>query len=256
MSASQIVRFKAGKITFEAMTKVGSVLKFRDGKLGWDNVPLVDEVFKNSQKGERANSEELKAAFGTENVVECLKAIVEKGELQLTSDERKDKVEKKRAEIVNYIHKYYIDPKLKTPHPVVRIENALTTLKIKVDPDIPTERQCQDIVKKLPEVMPIRKMEMEGTLTVTHQYVGAVSNVIQQWAKVLRENYTSDGCTMELSMVPGDYDSFMSDLQKATKGDFQFDIAGQETATDEEDKGKKGGKKGAAAQRGRGKGKH
>lgn len=39
------------------------------------------------------------AAFGTENVQDCAKIIVEKGELQLTANERKEFIEKKRAEI-------------------------------------------------------------------------------------------------------------------------------------------------------------
>ena len=40
-----------------------------------------------------------RAAFGTDVVLECMKVIVEKGELQLTAAERKEKLEKKRAEI-------------------------------------------------------------------------------------------------------------------------------------------------------------
>ncbi len=151
----------------------------------------------------------------------CAKIIVEKGELQLTASERKDFVDQKRAEIgietlnsvaiifllisihlVNYIHKYFVDPRAKTPHPVTRIEAALDTLKIRVDPDIPVEKQvqgmciccdvlcdvhsscivlsmlphspasdidiCADILKRLPEVLPIKRQEVEGTLTSTY----------------------------------------------------------------------------------------
>jgi len=67
---------------------------------------------------------------------------------------------------VNYVHKYYIDPRTKTPHPVLRIENAFEELKITVDPDAPAERQLQEkVLRRLPEVLPIRKTEMCGTLT-------------------------------------------------------------------------------------------
>ena len=48
----------------------------------------------------------------------------------MTAAERKAKTEKKRAEIINYIHKYYVDPKTKLPHPVVRIDAALTEMKV------------------------------------------------------------------------------------------------------------------------------
>jgi ribosome maturation protein Sdo1 len=44
-------------------------------------------------------------SFGTDDVDTCLKTIVLKGEIQFTTAERKDKVDRKRAEIVNYIHK-------------------------------------------------------------------------------------------------------------------------------------------------------
>jgi ribosome maturation protein SDO1 len=68
--------------------------------------------------------------------------------------------------VVNYIHKYYIDPRTKTPHPVVRIENALDQMKINVDPDMAAERQVQEkVLKKLPEILPIKRSEMSGTLS-------------------------------------------------------------------------------------------
>jgi len=47
---------------------------------------------------------------------------------------------------------------------VTRIENALDTLKVRVDPDASAEKQVQDILKRLPEVMPVRKSEMEGKI--------------------------------------------------------------------------------------------
>jgi ribosome maturation protein SDO1 len=49
---------------------------------------------------------------------EMLKQILIKGDYQESTKERKEKVEQKRKEIVNFIHKYYVDPKTKVPHPV------------------------------------------------------------------------------------------------------------------------------------------
>jgi len=246
MPDHQMVRYKSGKYTFEVLTKVGSVLKYRDGKLGWDNVPFADEVFKNFSKAERAKSEELRQVFGTDNATECMKKIVESGELQLTTAERKEKVEQKRAEIINYIHKYFTDPKTKLPHPVLRIENAVDQLKIKIDPDIPAEKQASDIVKKLPEILPIKKTQMEGTLKVPSEKAGSVTGVVQKWAHIQKEEYESSGCVYNITLVPGNYDQFMSDLQRVTKGDFEFNIDGAENgaATSEDQAtGKKGKRK-------------
>lgn len=74
----------------------------------------------------------MQAAFETSDEKECAKIICLKGELQLTAAERQEKVDKKKKEIVNYIHKYYIDPKTKFPHPVVRIESAIDETKVRL----------------------------------------------------------------------------------------------------------------------------
>ena len=51
---TQVVRYKKDKQTFEVLTNPGSVLKFREGKLGWDKVLATDVVFTNSSRGDRA----------------------------------------------------------------------------------------------------------------------------------------------------------------------------------------------------------
>jgi len=48
----------------------------------------------------------------------------------------------------------------------VRIENAFEQMKVNVDPDVPAERQVQEkVLKKLPEILPIKRSEMSGTLS-------------------------------------------------------------------------------------------
>ena len=65
-----------------------------------------------------AKGEELIGLFGTDNVEECCKQIVEKGDLQLSAAERKQQMDAKKAEIINIVHRNYIDPKTQLPHPV------------------------------------------------------------------------------------------------------------------------------------------
>lgn len=109
----QVVKHKVGKITFEIGTKKGSVLLFKQGSVTFDQVLDSDVIWKDLKKGDRASKEELIAAYGTDDTKKVAEQIVLKGELQLTDQERKDIVSKKRAEIINYIHKYYVDPKTK-----------------------------------------------------------------------------------------------------------------------------------------------
>ena len=122
---------------------------------------------------------------------------------------------------MNYVHKYYVDPRTKLPHPVLRIENAFDELKVNVDPDQPADRQLQEkVLRRLPEVLPIKKCEMAGTLSglysihfpraqahffllVPHAVLGQATGVIRKFAAISSENYNADGCVMEISFVPG-----------------------------------------------------
>jgi ribosome maturation protein SDO1 len=238
----QLVRYKHGGHTFEVLTKPGTVLKYRKGLLGWDNVLVSDEVFKTASKAEKASAADLKEAFGQEDLQATLKTIVEKGELQLTAAERKEFVEKRRAEVVNYIHKYYVDPKTKTPHPVLRIENALEQLKVKIDPDQPLERLLADVTKRLPDVLTIKRQDVEGQLSIPHKHMGAVGGVLSKYCQVKSERYTGEGCEMQVSLVPGDYAALIADLNKLTKGEFQLEIEAAGGAASHEEEGPAKGK--------------
>jgi ribosome maturation protein Sdo1 len=55
--------------------------------------------------------------------------IVDEGEVQLTVEQRRELVEKKRAAIIAFISQQAVDPKTKMPHPPQRIELALEQIK-------------------------------------------------------------------------------------------------------------------------------
>eukprot|EP01123_Difflugia_compressa_P008180 TRINITY_DN237_c1_g1_i1.p1 TRINITY_DN237_c1_g1~~TRINITY_DN237_c1_g1_i1.p1 ORF type:complete len:281 (+),score=74.09 TRINITY_DN237_c1_g1_i1:363-1205(+) len=257
----QVVRYKQGKTTFEVGCKVGAVLRYRKEQISFDQVLQSEEIWKDIKKGDRSNAEELKAAFGIDNPKEIAKLIVDKGEVQLTDGERKDILEKKRNEIINYIHKYYIDPKTKTMIPVARIDNALTEIKVRIDPDQSTEKQVQEILKKLPGVLTLKRAEITGAISSTHQHLSQVTGVLKKYNVAIQsESYSSQGCTYFVSMVPGDYDKIFADLNSVTKGDYDFVVDGQPTtsvtttSTSEKEKEKEKEKSTPPAKGGRGRG--
>jgi len=155
----QVVRYKHGKTNFEVGCKVGTVLKYRKGQLGYEGVLASEEIFKDIKKGDRPSADELNAAFNTDDVKAIAKLIVDRGDVQLNDAERREILEKKRNEIINYIHKYFIDPKTKTMIPVTRIDNALTELKIKVEPDQPTEKQFKKFSRNYQVFLPLKEQK-------------------------------------------------------------------------------------------------
>lgn len=74
--------------------------------------------------------------------------------------------------------------------------------------------------------------------------MGSCHGVIQKYVKIVNEKYTAEGCSMQVSLVPGDYQPLLNDLNRLTKGEFQFEIEGAEkmaASSDEPTKKSKGG---------------
>lgn len=240
-----LVRYKHGRTTFEVPTKEGSVTKYRDGDLkSLDDVVVTDIIFTHYTKGERASGDQLKSAFNTDDMQKCLEQIVRKGDVQLSSGERREILAKKRAEIVEYIHKNYVDPSKSPalPIPVTRIENAMNEMKARINADTPADKQATDMISKMVEVMPMRKATMmTGEIKLSHKHVGSASNIIQTHSKVLKEDYNAQGAVYHVEVSPSGYDVLMSALTRATKGEFEFNVKGAGPSSDAT-QGQKGGK--------------
>jgi len=135
-------------------------------------------------------------------------------------------LKKKRNEIVNFIHKYYVDPRTRAPHPRNRIENALEELKVRIDPNLSAKKQVKEIIKTLPEVLPVRKMVIEALIKIPHKFLGQIYGVFKDVVTITNENYTTEGCEYSVTLVPGDYDPLMSDLNTLCRDEFELSILG------------------------------
>lgn len=233
MPHDMLVRYKHGKSTFELATHPGTVTKYRNEKdTSLTDVLVTDVVFTNYSKGERASDAELRAAFGEgETKEKILEKIIQKGEVQLSAAERKEKLEARRREIIEYIHRNYVDPKTLHPLPVMRIEQALEAIRPRIDTDQAVDRQVAQMSVKLMACMPMKKHQMGGTIKVSHAFLGSANGIIRSYCTVSREHYTSEGAVLEVLVAPGDYDALLKALNSATKGTFQFEIAGASVKT-------------------------
>ncbi len=213
---AQVVKYQK----FEVLCKSGTIKKYREGKIGSiDNVILTDDIYTNSSKGDKAKNSDLVAAFGTDKVMDCIKVILDKGEFALTVAEKKEMVDQKRKEVINYIHKYFVDPKTNYPHPVTRIENTFQELKIVIDPFIPAERQFLDIHKKLLGKLTLKKVTMDATITIPSKFLGKCKGLIQEKGTVSSEKFGADGSAdLSVTLAPGDFETLVVLLDKVTGG--------------------------------------
>ena len=132
-----IVRLKKGGENFEIMLSDPDLaLKFRQGDESIDVAAVLqsEHIFKDAKKGELASEPKIQQLFGTTKIVDVCKNIIKEGEFHLTADQKRELIDKKQKEIVEYIHMHAMDPNTKLPHPKQRIELAMEEGKIRIDP--------------------------------------------------------------------------------------------------------------------------
>ena len=65
-------------------------LAFRSGEdVDIREVLAVEKIFKDSKKGEKASEELMQEIFGTTNPLEVAEKIIRKGEIQVTTEQRR-----------------------------------------------------------------------------------------------------------------------------------------------------------------------
>ncbi|MBI2141905.1 hypothetical protein HYU15_00255 [Candidatus Woesearchaeota archaeon] len=119
-----VTRLKLGGEKFEVVVHPDAAMDFRAGRISeLRDVIVSDKIFADAHKGLLASEHIMKSVFKTANRDEIVKAILTKGEVQLTSEYRDNLREQKRKWLVQLIHKNGVDPRTGLPHPPQRIEN-------------------------------------------------------------------------------------------------------------------------------------
>src|ERR671933_1203120 len=130
-----IIRLVLEGDRFELLVKPDPALEYKIGKrFDISSVLVSDEIYSDANKGSRASSEKMMKRFKTIDSSEVARQILTRGELNLTTDQRRRMVEEKKKQIIQYINKSFIDPKTHMPHPPLRIESAIDEARVIIDP--------------------------------------------------------------------------------------------------------------------------
>ena len=179
----------------------------------------IDAIFIDAGKGMKASSEDLLEAFETDDELEVAKLILGKGELQLTSAQRKELAEKKKRQIITFISKNAINPQTNLPHPPKRIESALTAGKIRIDPYDNIDSQIKRVIKELMSWLPIRLERTKLAVRLPSEYAAQCYGVIKRFGEIKNEQWTDSGNWIAVIELPsGRQAEFMDKIQSITKG--------------------------------------
>ena len=216
-------RYEHGEHHFEVLIDPYDAQKLKNGEeVDLEKALAIDEVFKDSKKGDRASDTTVKKVFGTTDVLVVARRIVMEGEIQLTTDQRRKMTEEKRKQIVTYIARNAINPLAKAPHPPQRIENAMTEARVHVDPFKSVESQVKSVLDAIKVLIPIRIEKATLAVKLTAEQYGRVYRDITDFGQIKKEEWTGGGDWIGLVELPaGMQGEFQERLGKKTHGDVQ-----------------------------------
>lgn len=220
-----IARLSKKKMLFEILVDPDKALAMKRGAVySIENVLAVNEIFKDSKKGERHTSGDLEEAFGTTDVFRIAGEIIKEGDIQLTTEQRHRLIEEKTKEIASIISRQGIDPKTKLPHPPNRIENAMKEVHVQIDPFRPAKDQVKAILDRITEILPISLERMEIAIKIPIEYAGRASAAVREITEVKKEDWTSDSWIAVIEIPAGMQSDVYERLNSLTGGKIETKI--------------------------------
>ena len=198
---SVLARLEKGGKRYELLVDPEMVDDFKNDpeSIQLDDFLAMDEVFHDARGGERPTEDAIMNVFGTLEILEITKIILDKGSIQLTTNQRKAIVEKTRQKIVHHIHSQAIDPKTKSPHPITRIEIALEESRYSVDPFKKLETQIQEAIDKLRPILPLSFETVRLAFKIPGSGYGGAQRLLRNYH--VKDGWLEDGswaCVIEI----------------------------------------------------------
>ena len=188
-----LARYEYGGKRYEILVNPDLVDAFKQdhNSVDMDDFLATDEVWHDAKGGDRPTEEAIESTFGTQEINEIAKIILDKGSIQLTTAQRKEMVEQKRQMIIQEIHSTAIDPKAKTPHPRTRIELALEESRFSVDPFKRLELQVKDAINILKPLIPLSFEPVRIAFRISGSAYGQSSKFLRPYLD--KEEWLSNG---------------------------------------------------------------
>ncbi|MFC4550923.1 MULTISPECIES: ribosome assembly factor SBDS [Halorussus] len=213
---------------FEVLVDPDAALAIKRGEFEGDltDVIAAEDVFENASRGDRPAETDLEEVFGTTDPLEIIPEVIERGEIQITAEQRREMQEQKHKQLVNRITRNAVNPQMdNAPHPPDRIESALEETDFRVDPMEPVEQQVDEALEALRPVIPIRFDEVTIAVQVPADYAGSAQARIRQFGDLEREEWQNDGSWVGVLTFPaGMQNEFYDLVNEHTSGEAETQI--------------------------------
>jgi len=194
-----IVRLKKGGKRFEVAAYPNKVLSWRQGiETDLNEVLQARNVFDSVSRGLVAKRADLLKCLGTDDILECVKIILAKGDVQVGEKERELEYSSKFRDIATMVASRCVNSQTGWPFTVTTIETAMKdTIHYAVNPQKPTKQQAMEVIEKLKEHMPIARARIHVKLsskTINRDEVlkiagekGEITNSGEGWIELLAD---------------------------------------------------------------------
>lgn len=205
---------------FEILVKPQPALDYKLGKTSSIlDVLVTDTVFTDAGKGMKPSEEKLQKAFDTTDPLKIAQVILKKGTLLLTTAQRKQLIEDKKKQIINFIARHSVDPRTNLPHPPLRIEQAMEQIHFSIDPFKDAEEQAKEMVKLLRPVLPLKMEQVSVAVRIPPEYAAKAYGTVKGFGTIKKEEWRADGSwTSIIEMPAGLYGPFLEKLGEITRG--------------------------------------
>ena len=208
-------RLESHGARFEVLVDPDAALSIKRGEFDGDleDVIAAEDVFEDASRGDRPAEEDLETVFETTDPLEIIPAVIERGEIQITAEQRREMQEQKRRALIDRIARNAINPQMDdAPHPPERIETALEEAGFTVDPMEPIENQVDEALEALRPVIPIRFEEVTIATQLPAEYAGSVQAKVRQYGDLEREEWQPDGSWIGIVTFPAGLQNDFYDL--------------------------------------------
>ncbi|MBU0977873.1 MAG: ribosome assembly factor SBDS [Nanoarchaeota archaeon] len=217
-------RIKVKGKHYEISVDLDEALKVKNNQGNISSALQSREIYYDLKKGTKASKEDLEDAFGTTDIYEIAKHIVQKGEVQKTQEYRDEEREKRIKQVVTLIIKNATDQHGR-PYTEERIKAAIEDIHYSFD-SRPAEKQMHDVVSKLKEVLPIKIETKRIRLTIPAQYTGQAYGIIQEY-KESEEWLPNGNLRVVISIPAGLVMNFFDKINSLTHGSIQSEELSQ-----------------------------
>jgi len=215
-----VCRLKHAGRTFEILVDPRKALEYKKGaKLSVQDVLAYPSIYKD------VGAADLQKNFGTADPFKIAEKILRDGELQLTTEQKRELTAQKRLQVAELISRRGINPQTNAPNPPQRILAAMDQAGVNIDAFQDAELQFDRTVKALKALLPISFQRVTIAIRVQPQYAGRVYSILKGMGTTRKEQWLSDGSlSVEIEVLGGMQQELFDKMATLTHGSFESKV--------------------------------